>query len=566
MDGDVADRDLPGIEKAPTGIEGFDEITGGGLPRGRTTLILGDVGTGKTIFALQTLVNGARQGEPGIFVAFEEHSRQIVANAATFGWDLAALERHRLFFLDARLPADVAATGGFDLAGMLAGIEAKAREMGAKRIVFDSIDVLLSLLNDPTSERREVYRLHDWLSHSGMTGIVTRGAASAEDHWGSRFGFMRFMADCVVLLRHYVADRVSVREARVVKYRGTSFAENEVPMVIGRTGIEMAAIGSLNMGYQVSNERISTGVERLDGMLDGGYYRGTSVLITGAPGTSKTSLAGAFTEAACLRGERALYVSFDEASAEIVRNLASIGIDLAPHLESGLLSIQSFRSELRGAEEHLAALRELMRQHRPHCMVVDPLSAMLKAGGLVSAMSAAQRLLYWSKAEGVTLLFTSLLEATDPETEATELRISTIADTWIHVTYVVQGGERNRALTVVKSRGTRHSNQVRELILSDEGITLADVYSAQGQVLMGTLRWQQEEAERVERRRRQLELEHKRRELEAAEAEAEARMRALELELELRRAESAALAEEHRAWDRQSEGRTEETRQRRSGE
>ncbi|HWQ19496.1 MAG TPA: circadian clock protein KaiC [Methanotrichaceae archaeon] len=538
-------EEFKGIEKIHTGIPGFDDITYGGLPKGRTTLILGGAGSGKTVFALQTLVNGARDfGEPGIFVAFEENSRQIIANASTFGWDLEALENEKLFFVDARMSPDLVMSGGFDLTGMLASIKAKADEIGATRIAFDSIDVLLTLLNDPAAERQELYRIHDWFSETGLTGIMTFRTGSDENS-SERYGFMQFMADCVVVLYHRLMDRISLREIRVVKYRGSSFSENEFPMVIGHHGIEIANIGLSEPEYEVFTDRVSTGVERLDSMLAGGYIRGSSILITGAPGTAKSSLAGAFIEAACKRGERSLYVSFDESAKEIVRNMASINIQLEPHVESGTLRMYSARTEARSAEEHLMSIRRLIEEHRPRCIVIDPLSAMVKAGGHITALGAAERLIHLAKGKGITLLCTSLLEIRGNLTsEATEIRISTIADTWINLSYVPQGGERNRALTIVKARGTRHSNQVRELILSNEGITLADVYTAGGEVLMGTLRFEREEADRQAEGHERLEAQSKKIELELGEAEINAKMQALKKQLEANRAEMARLSKE----------------------
>ncbi len=289
------------LEKMPSGVEGFDEITGGGLPRNRTSLIIGGPGTGKTVFTLQTLANGARRwGEPGIFVAFEENSRQIIANAASFGWDLATLEKEgKLFFLDAHLSADNVQSGKFDLVGMLAGLKAKADEMGAKRIVFDAVDVLLALLNDPIAERRELYRLHDWLSQAGPTGIITLRIEGNDPLLSQHYGFMQFMADCVILLQHHMAERVSLRDLRVLKYRGSHFAENESPLVISPQGMQVTSFGLEEFEVEASAERVSSGVERLDTMLSGGYYRGSSVLITGAPGTAKSTLSAAFAQAAC---------------------------------------------------------------------------------------------------------------------------------------------------------------------------------------------------------------------------------------------------------------------------
>ncbi len=532
----------PSLEKTLTGITGFDGITKGGLPRHRTTLLMGTPGAGKTLFALETLVNGARQwGDAGIFIAFEENAEQIIENAGTFGWDLPALERDKLFFLDAKLPSTVVSSGDFDLTGILAAISAKAGEMQCKRIVFDGLDVLLNLLNDPVAERREVYRLHEWLLESGTTGIITAKSEGGEGVLAERYAFMQFMVDCVVSLHHRLVDRVSLRGLRVLKYRGSAFSENEFPLVISPTGIEIATFGTSEMAHEVSTERISTGIERLDTMLGGGYYRVSSVLVTGAPGTAKTTLAGSFASAACERGEVALYVSFDEAADQIVRNLASVGLDLQKHRDSGLLQMYSIRTEVMSAEAHFIELKRLICEFKPTCMVLDPISALAKTGGHVAAVHASLRLLDYAKAQGITVFCNSLVSDSDGLAEGTMTQISTIADTWIHLAYVVLGGERNRTLTIVKSRGTKHSNQVRELVLSNEGITLADVYSAGGEVLMGTARWEKEAEVRKEERHRRAKSERARRELELAEAEVSARIALLQRELEARRSELSLL-------------------------
>jgi circadian clock protein KaiC len=544
------------LEKMPTGIEGLDEITGGGLPRNRTSLVVGGPGTGKTVFALQTLVNGARRwGEPGIFVAFEENSHQIIANAASFGWDLPTLEKEgRLFILDAHLSADDVPSGKFDLIGLLASLKAKADEMGAKRIVFDSLDVLLTILNDSIAERQEIYRLHDWLSQDGPTGIITFRIEAGDPLLSQHYGFMQFMADCVVLLDHHLAERVSLRELRVVKYRGSSFAENECPMVIGPQGMEVTSFGPDELEVEASTERVSSGIERLDTMLSGGYFRGASVLITGASGTAKSTLSAAFVEAACRRGEKTLYVSLDERASELVRNMSSVGIHLGPHIESGVLGVHSERTEAKSAEEHLMRIKALIREQKPRCLVIDPLSAMVKAGGRIPALGVARELVRSAEVEAITIVLTSLMERNDPLIEASEIAISTVADTWIHLSFAAQGGERNRALTIIKSRGTKHSNQVRELILSDQGVTLTDVYTAGGEVLMGSLRWEREGAKALEKERARAEIELKQRELEAAEAETLVRLEALKRQLEAQRAELALLFAQQKA---QKEGQRE---------
>jgi circadian clock protein KaiC len=531
------------IEKCPTGIAGFDEITGGGLPKSRTSLILGAPGAGKTVFALECLVNGANNHrEPAIFVAFEENSRQIMSNAATFGWDLPALERDKLFFLDARLSPTVVQAGDFDLTAMLAGLEAKAKEMNAKRIVFDGIDILISLLDDPAKERQELYRLQDWLHRTGLTAIITAKSYEGDRVSSERYAFMQFMVDAVVMLYHRMLDRVSLRGLRVLKYRGTGFAENEFPLVISPTGIEVSVFGQSELTYDVSTDRIPTGVPRLDTMLDGGYYRGSGILISGAPGTAKTTLSGAFVEAGCRRGESALFVSFDEAASQITRNLRSVGIDLQPHCDSGLLHMYSIRTEARSSEEHFLELRGLMKRLNPKNVVLDPISALTKTGGHVSAVHASLRLLDYARSLGITVLCTSLVASEDAFHETTSMQISTIADTWIHLAYMVRNGERNRTLTVVKSRGMGHSNQVRELILARNGITLTDVYTAGGEVLLGTARWEYEARMRDEALRIEAERQQRRRELEHQQAELDSRIEALLRERNLKRAELESFA------------------------
>ena len=546
---EAADKDRPlgaieaPIAKARTGIAGFDEITKGGLPAGRTTLVVGGPGAGKTIFALQALVTAAhKHREPGIFVALEETSRQIIANAATFGWDLPALERQQLFFLDARLSPATVKSGDFDISVLLAGLGSKVKEMKAKRIVFDGLDVLLTLLDDPNKERREVYRLHEWLKENGLTAVLTAKASDTDRAAAERYSFMQFMVDAVVLIHHKLLDRVSLRSLRVMKYRGSGFAESEFPMVIAPTGIEIATFDSSELEFDASTERVSSGVARLDTMLDGGYYRGSGVLISGSPGTAKTTLAGAFAQAACKRGERVLFVSFDEAGSQIIRNLKSVGIDLSRCYEKRLLDIYAIRTESLSSEEHLITLKRRIKEFKPRNMIVDPLSALGKSGGHVAAVHASLRLLDYARAQGITTLCTSLVDA-EGMSETTTTQISTIADTWIHLSYIVRGGERNRALTIVKSRGMKHSNQVRELVLSSDGITLADVYSAGGEVLVGTSRWEHEARTRLDEENRRSERARRRRAAEQAQAKLQSQIAALQAELETQRIEAERYVE-----------------------
>ena len=490
-----------GLEKISSGIEGFDDITCGGLPLGATTLLMGGPGSGKTVLALQTLVSATtHHGTPGIFVAFEENARRVSANGETFGWNMRALEKKQLYFIDACVRSDVVKSGAFDLTGLLAALEVKADEMLAKLIVFDAIDVLLSLLNDSAAESRELYRLHEWLLRHKLTGILTMKVEEGEPAISQRYGFMPFMADCTVLLTQRVADRVAVRAMRVLKYRGSPHLLNEVPFVIGPAGVEVGSPNGVHPEPQPFDEKVSTGIERLDEMLCGGIYRGTNALVTGSSGGGKSSLAGAFIEAACLRNERALFISFDENTRDIVRDLATMSIDLAPHLDSGLLRMEALRTESASSEEHFMNIKRLIAEQLPRCVAIDPLSALARVGGGHAARAVSERLIYLCRNKAITVLFTSLLEGIDPHLETTTLHVSTISDSWIQIYYTMLDGERNRALSIIKFRGSKHSNQLRELIFSDSGITLADPYTAGGEVLMGTLRMEKENAVHIGKR------------------------------------------------------------------
>lgn len=535
--------------KAPTGIPGFDDITGGGLPRGRTTLLLGGPGSGKTIFALEFLVHGVRKfEEPGIFVAFEESSERILSNVHSFGWNLSKLRRGKLSFADAQPAPDMVQSGSFDLGGMLAVLQAMVEQTGARRIAIDALDVVLALLPDPSARRNEVYRLHDWLLAHELTAVITAKAGGDELSSLGRepFDFLQYMVDCAVVLNHRVEMGVSQRNLRVQKYRGTGFDENETPFLIGKQGIEVAVAVARPLesdALNISNERVSSGVERLDTMLSGGYYRGASVLITGFPGTAKTTLSGAFAQAACKRGERTLFVSFDSDANEVIRDLGSVGIELAPYVKSGILRMASARTITGSAELYLARIKALANEHKARCLVIDPVSTWSKSGNDMSVNSVAERLINWAKSEGMTLLCSSLLNEITTHTEGgSSLQIFALADTWIHLNHLVQAGERNRGLSIIKSRGTAHSNQVRELILSSEGVTLTDTYTAGGEVLMGTLRWQKESAEREAATATEVVEKFKRVKLDAEEAELEVRMRSLGVELEAKRIEKALLA------------------------
>jgi circadian clock protein KaiC len=551
------------LTKLSTGIEGFDQLSHGGLPRNRTTLLFGGPGAGKTVFALQCLVNAVRHHHTaGIFVAFEEKSLQIIANSAGFDWDLESISEKQLYFLDARLSREVVKAGDFDLAGMLAMLGAKQAEIGAQWIVFDGIDVLLNRLQNPAAEVDEIYRIRDWLDDSGLTAIVT---AKSEDrpHELLQYGFMQFMADCVVRLGRRQEDRVASQLVQMVKYRGSGFAAAEFPLTFGPSGIEVAAGEAETVSDRASSQRISLGFGDLDSLLGGGVYRGSSTLISGLPGTAKTTLAGKFLETACARGERTLFVSYDEGVGQIARNLASVGIQLKKHVDSGLLQMYAARTDAVSPEELFSRIKSLISDHQPSCVVIDPLSALARSGSAASARSVASRFVHMLKDSGISLLMTALSEADDPVAESTTLEVSTIADTWIHLSYLVLSGERNRALTIVKSRGTAHSNQVRELVLSKSGLSLADVYAAGGEVLMGTRRWEKE-ADLADSRSQQLvESEIKRRALNHAMARTEAEIRVLQLDLEQQRAELTGSSSEALTLDTFSRSREADLRTKR---
>jgi circadian clock protein KaiC len=419
-------------------------------------------------------------------------------------------------------------------------------QIKARRIVFDALDVVLGLLPDLAARRREINRLYKWLIDRGLTCILTlKGTADEPNSVTDQlYGFMQFMVDCSVILNHSVVVGVSQRNMRVQKYRGSSFDENESPFVIGDGGFDVAIARTLGRAdVKVTNERVTSGVKRLDTMLGGGYYRAACVLITGFPGTAKTTLSGAFAEAACRRGERTLFVSFDSDGSEVIRNLASVGIRLERYLKSGLLRMVSARTIVGSAEMSLVRIKAMAAAHRARCLVIDPVSALSKSGTDLAAHGVGQRLIDWSKADRITLVCTSLLNEISAHSETdTPLHISTLADTWIHLSYVVQAGERNRGMSIIKSRGTAHSNQVRELILSNAGVTLADIFTAGGEVLMGTMRWEKESAERVADEVAEVDGKLKLVALDAQQAELEVRLKAVQTELMAKQLEKTLLA------------------------
>lgn len=551
---------------ASTGVPGFDAVAGGGLPRGRITVVFGGAGSGKTIFAAQTLAHGARHAaEPGLFVAFEESPQRITANTAAFDWRLDQNEAD-VEVLDAQLGATVVQGGDFDLAGLLAMVASRVKARGVRRVVFDGLDVMLGHLSDTRLVRREVFRLREWVQTTGVTTIIT-AKADPRDHTSmGEYDFLQFLADCVVILQQRVEDGTAFRLLQVSKHRGSTHSADELPFTLGRGGMDLGGATRLELKHDVSVERISSGIPGLDVMLGGGYFRGSSTLITGAPGTTKTTLAVAFANACAERGEPTLLVSFDEAPAQIVRNVASVGIRLDSHLASGVLEIHSFRSRAANPETHVGRIRSILERHGTKSMVIDPISALGQSGSEALSEGAAVRLLDLAKSLGVTAVCTSLLGNQTPLSEKTPIGISTIADTWMHVSYMSHGGERNRALTIIKSRGTAHSNQVRELILSDNGIRLPDVYCVGGEVLMGTLRWLKENEHRRQNESAAREATVRERQAELRLAEATARAQAALADQSLGEAELARIRAERQSEVERTVSEHQQLRERRGAE
>jgi len=524
-----------GLEKAPTGINGLDEITYGGLPRGRPTLVCGPAGCGKTLMAMEFLIRGATQyDEPGVFIAFEETHKELTQNVASLGFDLRNLEAHRKLLVDYVMVerSEIEETGEYNLDGLFVRLGHAIDSIGARRVALDTIETLFASLANAGIVRAELRRLFRWLKEKGVTAIVT---AERGDGTLTRHGLEEYVADCVIVLDHRVTNQIATRRLRVVKYRGSLHGTNEYPFLIDKEGFSVLPITSMGLDYPASTERVSTGVPRLDAMLGGaGYYRGTSVLISGSAGTGKTSLAATFVDAACRRGERCLYFAFEESPGQIVRNLRSIGMDLERFVKKGLLKFHSARPTGQGLESHLVDIHHRIDEFKPQAVILDPVTNFIAVGeaGEVKAMLA--RLIDLVKSRQVTLICTSLTAAGDAEQQS-EVGISSLMDTWLLVRSLEAGGERNRGLYVLKSRGMAHSNQVREFVLSDRGIDLVDVYTGSGAVLTGSARAAQEARERAEAL--------------AARQETESRQRAVERERAVLEAQIAALQAKVKAGD-----------------
>ncbi len=476
------------IAKAPTGISGFDEITGGGLPRGRPTLVCGSAGSGKTVFSMQFLLNGAvRFHEPGVFVSFEEPTDELTLNLASIGYDIPALVRRRMVIIDhVHLErSEIVETGDFNLDGLFIRLEHAVARVKARRIVIDTLEVLFSALNNEGLIRAELRRLFRWLKEKGLTAVIT-----GEQGTGTltRFGIEEYVSDCVIALDNRVTDQISTRRLRVVKYRGSPHATNEVPFLIGPEGISVVPISTIGLSTRVSTRRISTGVEGLDQMLSGkGFMQGTSILISGTAGTGKSSLGSWFAAAACRRGERCLMFAFEESGEQIVRNMRSVGNDLQPWIDQGLLKIQATRSTTFGLEMHLVQIIAVVTAYKPAVVIIDPISNFIAAGLAADVKAMLTRLIDVMKSNGITCLFTSLTFS-GADLEGTETHISSLMDTWILLRSTELDGERIRLLTILKSRGMAHSNQVREFTMGRSGMQLLSIHRGAKGVLVGSAR------------------------------------------------------------------------------
>lgn len=524
-------RPLPVLRKSLTGIAGFDEVTSGGLPQGRPSLVCGKAGCGKTLLAMQFLVNGIREyDEPGVFVSFEEPEKDLIANVASLGFDLREMIRQKKLEIDhvRVVREEIAETGEYDLEGLFIRLGHAIKNIGAKRVVLDTLESLMGGLSNPAILRAELRRLFQWLKDQDVTAIITGEQGEGESL--TRHGLEEYVSDCVILLDFRVQEQIATRRLRIVKYRGSSHGSNEYPFLIDESGITVLPITSLGLQHEVSDERVGTGIEHLDTMLGGGYLTGSSILVTGTAGAGKSSMGAHMVDAACRRGERALYFAFEESPAQIKRNMRSIGLDLAKWEKRGLLRFDAARPMAYGLEMHLVLMNKVLREFDPDVVVVDPISSLLRAGSRDDAHNMVVRLVDYLKVKHITAMFTSLTGGGE-SLEQTEIAVSSIVDTWLLLKTVELSGERNRAMYVLKSRGTAHSNQVREFLLTDEGVKLVEVYVGPEGVLTGTARIAQEAKEAAQIELQRNENEQRRRDAERRRAVMEAQIHALRAEI-----------------------------------
>jgi len=528
-------KPLEGLRKEKTGIPGFDEITGGGLPAGRPTLVCGSAGAGKTLFAMEFLVRGAMlDNEPGVFMSFEETDEELTKNVASLGFDLNQLIAEKKLLLDYVFieRSEIEETGEYNLEGLFLRLGHAIDSIGAKRIVLDTLEALFSALPNEAIIRAELRRLFRWLKEKGVTAVITceRGEGTL-----TRYGLEEYVADCVILLDNRVENQISTRRMRIVKYRGTSHGTNEYPFLIDENGFSVLPITSLGLTHGASTEYVSSGIHRLDNMLSGkGFYRGTSILVSGTAGTGKSTISAHFVEAACKRGERALFFGFEESQDQIIRNMRSVGIELERFVKKDLLRFQNARPSAFGLEVHLALIHKIISEYEPSVVVVDPITNFLAVGDEVQTKSMLTRLIDFFKMRQITAMFTSLTSAGN-ELEDSEVGVSSLMDAWLLVKNIETNGERNRGLYILKARGIAHSNQVREFVLTDHGIELIDAYIGAEGVLMGSARSSQVAKETASQLERRLATEQKERELRRKQHLYEAQLLALKGQFETER-------------------------------
>ena len=526
-------KSRPQLPKTPTGIFGLDEITAGGLPKGRPTLVCGGAGCGKTVLGMQFLVNGANlYNEPGVFMSLQESEQELISNVEAFGFDLKDLIRRKKLVIDSITVerSEIEAAGKYDLEGLFIRLGHAIDSINAKRVVLDTIESLFSDLGNPPLLRAEISRLFRWLKKKGVTAIIT-GEPGVE--MLTRQGLEEYISDCVIKIDNRINDQVSERRLRVIKYRGSEHGTNEYPFLIDEGAISVLPITSATLKHLVSTHRVPTGVPRLDAMFGGkGFYQGSSVLVSGTAGTGKSSLAAHFVDAACLRGERAIYFTFEEAAEQIVRNMCSIGIKLDQWVRRGLLQFAAHRPTTYGLEKHLLMMQRSINDFDPAVVVVDPLNSLVMDDNQRDVKGMLMRLVNLMKVKGITSLFTSLTSGGSP-LEQTDIRISSLIDTWILLRDIDYSGERNRTLCILKSRGMAHSNQVREFLLTDKGVQLSDVYVGPSGVLTGTARVNQEAAEKAAELIREQELKRGRELLAGKRSIVEAQIAAMRAEFKV---------------------------------
>ncbi|MHB9032366.1 MAG: circadian clock protein KaiC [Anaerolineae bacterium] len=532
---------LPALPKAPTGIQGLDEITNGGLPRGRPTLVCGAAGCGKTLLGIEFLVRGAIQyNEPGVLMSFEETAEELTANVASLGFDLPGLVAANKLLIDyVHIErSEIEETGEYDLEGLFIRLDQAISQIGAQRVVLDTVESLFAGLPNALILRSELRRLFHWLKNRGVTVIIT---GESGEKTLTRHGLEEYVSDCVIVLDNRVHEQLCTRRLRVAKYRGSLHGTNEYPFLIDAQGISVLPVTSLGLSYASLAERISSGIPGLDEMLGGkGFFRASSILVSGTAGTGKTSIAAHFVEAACRRGEKALYFAFEESANQIMRNMHSIGIDLEQWNQVGLLKFHTTRPSLHGLEMHLATIFHTINDFNPGVVIVDPLSSFVAVGSLLEAKSMLMRLIDSLKMKRITSLLTNLSSDND-EPEQTDVGISSLMDTWVMLRNIESAGERNRGLYILKSRGMAHSNQVREFLLTDTGAQLRDVTVGPEGVLIGSARLAQQAQEETTQLARVAEAQHLRVNLEHKRQALEAQIAVMRAEFATEEAEVAAV-------------------------